>query len=119
MPIPDYQSIMIPLLRLANDGEEHLFRDTVETLGKEFRLTPEERQQLLPSRTQPIFDNRVEWARTYLVKAGLLESPRRGHFRITQRGRAVLQQPPPRLDPAFLRANYQEFRDFVTPPQAV
>ena len=115
MPIPDYQSIMLPLLRLAGDGNEHLFRDTVETLATQFQLTAEERQQPLPSRTQPIFDNRVGWARTYLVKAGLLESPRRGYFQIAPRGRDVLNNLPLRLDAAFLRQNYQEFRDFVAP----
>lgn len=71
----------------------------------------------MPSRTQPVFDNRVGWARTYLVKAGLLESPRRGYFLLTPRGREVLQSPPARLDAAFLRARYQEFRDFVAPQQ--
>jgi restriction system protein len=105
MPIPDYQSIMLPLLRLASDGQEHLFRAAVEALAEQFKLTPDERQQELPSGTQPIFDNRVGWARTYLVKAALLEAPRRAHFKITDRGRQVLQAPPSRLDAAFLRQN--------------
>lgn len=115
MAIPDYQSIMLPLLRLAGDGGEHVFRDTVNTLADKFALTAEERAQPLPSGTQPAFDNRVGWARTYLVKAGLLQSPRRGYFRITEQGRHVLAKPPVRLDAAFLRVNYQEFRDFVAP----
>ena len=59
MPIPDYQSIMLPLLRLAGDGQEHLFRDTVDALATQFKLTSDERQQSLPSKTQPVFDNRV------------------------------------------------------------
>jgi restriction system protein len=63
VPIPDYQSIMLPLLRLASDGREHLFRTSVDVLANEFKLTPEERKEELPSRTQPIFDNRVGWAR--------------------------------------------------------
>jgi len=113
--IPDYQSIMLPLLQLASDGQEHQFRTTVDELADRFALSPAERQEPLPSKTQPIFDNRVGWARTYLVKAGLLESPRRGYFRITERGKQVLQSPPPRLDAAFLRNNYQEFRNFVAP----
>jgi restriction system protein len=64
-----------------------------------------------------VFDNRVGWARTYLVKAGLLESPRRAYFRITDRGRGVLAKPPARLDAAFLKDNYKEFREFVAPPE--
>jgi restriction system protein len=104
---------MLPLLRLAGDGQEHLFRAAVETLAEQFKLTADERQEQLPSKTQPLFDNRVGWARTYLVKAGLLEAPRRAHFRITERGKQVLQAPPPRLDAAYLRQNFAEFRDFV------
>jgi restriction system protein len=72
MAIPDYQTIMFPLLQLAGDGKEHLFRDTVTKLADQFALTAEERAQPLPSRTQPLFINRVGWARTYLVKSGLL-----------------------------------------------
>lgn len=116
MPVPAYQSIMRPILDLASDGEEHLMREAVETLATQFQLTPAEREVPLPSRTQPVFDNRVGWAKTYLAKARLLESPRRGYFRITQRGKDVLKSPPDRLDAAFLKANFQEFRDFIHPP---
>jgi restriction system protein len=109
VPIPDYQSIMLPLLKLAADGQEHLFKTTVEELADQFGLSADERQQLLPSKTQPIFDNRVGWARTYLVKAGILESPRRGYFRMTERGRQVLQSPPARLDAPFCASTIKNF----------
>lgn len=109
MPIPDYQSVMLPLLQLAGDGETHKFRATVEALARNYDLTDEERRDLLPSGKQPIFDNRVGWARTYLGKAGLLESPKRGQFRITDRGRQVLAQPPPSIDVQFLL----QFEEFV------
>lgn len=66
--IPDYQSIMLPLLRIASDKQEHTFRDIVEELAGEFKLTIDERTELLPSGQQPIFDNRVGWAKTYLKK---------------------------------------------------
>src|SRR4051812_38998846 len=115
MSIPDYQSIMSPILELASDGNEHLFREAVETLAGRFGLTDAERQQPLPSKTQPLFHNRVGWARTYLVKAGLLESARRGYFRIAQRGRDVLQSPPPKLNTAYLRQHFKEFQDFQRP----
>ena len=113
MAIPDYQSIMLPLLRLAGDGEEHRFRESVKTLADQYALTSEELEQRLPSGVTPLFYNRTGWARTYLVVAELLQSTRRGYFRITERGRGVLAKPPARLDVAFLKVNYPE----VAPPQ--
>ena len=86
MAIPDFQNVMLPLLKFLRDGKERSKRDSVETLAKEFRLTGEELNELLSSGQQAIFENRVGWARTYMKKAGLLESTRRGFFKITQRG---------------------------------
>jgi len=77
MAIPDFQSIMLPLLRLAGDNKPHTLRDTVDELAKEFSLSEAECSALLPSGRQAIFDNRVGWARTYMKKAGLLDTPRR------------------------------------------
>jgi restriction system protein len=113
MPIPDYQSVMLPLLRFAGDGAEHKFRDAVEALALEYQLTPDERSELLPSGTAPLFDNRVGWARTYLKQAGLLESPKRGVLRITERGKATLSKSPKRIDVKFLD-QFTEFREFRT-----
>jgi restriction system protein len=113
MPIPDYQSVMLPLLRFAGDGTEHKFRDAVEALALEYQLTPDERSELLPSGTAPLFDNRVGWARTYLKQAGLLESPKRGVLRITERGKATLSESPQRIDVKFLD-QFSEFREFRT-----
>jgi len=109
MAIPDYQSIMLPLLRYAGDGGLHRFREAVEALAQRFDLTEEERRDLLPSGQQPTFDNRVGWAKTYMVKAGLLESPKRGIFQITSRGRDVLSQDPTNIDVSFL----EQFDEFV------
>lgn len=111
MPIPDYESAMLPLLRLAADGAEHRFRDAVEHLATHFHLSDAERAEMLPSGTAPLFDNRVGWARTYLKQAGLLESSRRGFFRITDRGRQVLARNPYRIDVSFLD-EFAEFRAF-------
>lgn len=94
MPIPDYQALMLPLLQVASDGQEHSMRDVIERLATDYRLTEAERNQLLPSGQQATFDNRAHWARSYLKQAGLLDSPRRGYFKITQRGRDVLGQSP-------------------------
>jgi len=71
MAIPDYQSIMLPLLKYLGDGNEHHIRETIEALAQQFGLTPEERKDILPSGQQFTFDNRVGWARTYMKKAGL------------------------------------------------
>ncbi|AHB89501.1 Mrr restriction system protein [Thermosynechococcus sp. NK55a] len=112
MPIPTYQALMLPLLRYLADGEQQRLRDLIDHLAQEFSLTVEERRQLLPSGQQPIFDNRVGWARTYLKKAVLLESPRRGWVQITERGRDVLAQKPERITTDFLK-QFEEFRTFI------
>jgi restriction system protein len=113
MTIPDFQTIMLPFLQLASDGEEHSIHEVVESLAGLFKVTEEEQSILLPSGQQPIFYNRVGWARTYLKKAKLLEDPRRGYFRITSRGREVLQSNPDRIDMKYLRKfpEYIEFRE--------
>lgn len=111
MPIPDYQSCMLPLLRFASDGTEHAFKDAVEALASEFHLTEAERGEYLPSGQQPVIDNRVGWASTYMKKAGLLSAPRRGVLKITDRGRSVLAKPPPKIDLAFL-GQFPEFIAF-------
>jgi len=109
--IPDYQSLMLPFLKIAGDGKEHLFQESVEVLSQEYSLTPEQRSTLLPSGTQPIFDNRVGWAKTYLKKAGLIDYPKRGYFIITDRGRNVLSNKPDRVNNKFLK-QFDEFNEF-------
>jgi restriction system protein len=111
MGIPDYQSVMLPLLRYASDGEEHRIRDATEYLAEEFKLSEEERKELLPSGQQAIFKNRVGWASTYLKKAGLLDSRKKGSFTITQRGKNVLKEKPASIDVNFLK-RYGEFNEF-------
>lgn len=86
MAIPDYQSLMLPLLDFAADGREHPLREARGTLASRLGLSTYERAELLPSGRQPVFNNRVAWAKTFLQQAGLLSSPRRGHFQITERG---------------------------------
>lgn len=111
MAIPDYQSIMLPLLTLARDGREYSLRQAVDSLVEEFRLTDDERKILLPSGRQAVFHNRVSWARTYLTKAGLLQATRRGHFEIAQRGLDVLDDGPSSIDLKFL-LQFDAFRQF-------
>mgnify|MGYP000983046036 CR=1 FL=1 len=114
MAIPDFQSIMLPVLKFAGDGKEHSLRETIEALAEEFALTNDERNELLPSGQQATFDNRVSWSRTFLQKAGLLEATRRGYYRLTQRGQQVLDQNPQRITTAFLK-QFPEFVEFQTP----
>ena len=111
MPIPDYQSLMLPLLQLTADGVDHKFREAVEQLAENFQLTESERSELLPSGTAFLFDNRVGWARTYLKQAGLLEAPKRGVFRISPLGHQLLNKKPQRIDLELL-LQYDAFRSF-------
>jgi len=113
MTIPDYEAIMLPLLQLLGDQQERSKPEAVKRLSETFSLTEAEREQLLPSGRQRLFDNRVGWARTYLAKAGLVESARRGHWRITQRGKDVLGENPPKLDAKYLE-RFPEFVAFKT-----
>ncbi|NOT57694.1 MAG: restriction endonuclease [Deltaproteobacteria bacterium] len=113
MPIPDYQTVMLPLLTFASDGAEHPFREAVDRLADEFNLNDDERAELLPSGTAHVFGSRVGWARSYLKQAGLLESPKRGVLRITAEGQAFLAKKPIRIDNNLLN-QYESFRAFRT-----
>lgn len=113
MAIPDYQSCMLPLLRFASDGNEHQLKDAAQSLATEFNLTPDELSEFLPSGQQPVFINRIGWARTYLKKAGLLSNPRRGYFQITDRGLSVVKENPPEVNVKFLE-QFPEFIEFRT-----
>lgn len=109
--IPDYQTCMLPLLKYAADNKEHKLADAVKDLSDQFGLTAEERKELLPSKTQEVIFNRIGWARTYMKKAGLLEDTRRGFFKITERGQAVLGENLERLTTKYLR-KFDEFNEF-------
>lgn len=111
MPIPDYQTLMLPLLRFACDGREHRARDAVEALAKEFSLSDEELSVMLPSGTAPLFNNRVAWSRTYLKQAGLIQSKKRGVFQITSRGLELLATTPQKIDNTTLE-QYPEYLEF-------
>ena len=112
MAIPDYQTCMLPFLRFLENGQVHSLGDAEEALAAHFRLTTTERAELLPSGQQGTFKNRIGWARTYLKKAGLLEAPRRGVFKITDRGLQTLRSNPSRIDGKYLE-QFQEFIDFL------
>lgn len=110
MPIPDFQSIMLPLLILAGDDETHSINESVNKLMDEFNLTEEERSRLIPSGSLKFY-NRVGWAKTHLKKAGLLDYPQRGYFKITPTGKDVLEENPPEINMSYLN-RFPEFVDF-------
>jgi len=112
MSIPKYEEIMLPLLELSSDNKEHHVQEAYARLAEKFGLTEEEREELLPSGTQSLFENRVGWARTYLVKAGLLESKKRGYFNITKRGIDVIKENLEEINSEYLK-KYPEFIDFL------
>lgn len=112
MAVPDYQSLMLPLLRFAAEkGGELSTTEAVEVLAKELGLTDEDLKEMLPSGTQATFVNRVGWAATYMKKAGLLEGTRRGYYRITQRGEDLIQTQPKAINVKLLQ-KYPEFLAF-------
>jgi len=113
MAIPDYQSLMLPLVKLASDNNEHSLQEATQSLAKQFNLSDIEITELLPSGRKTRFYDRVGWAATYLRKAGLLSSPGRGRFQITQRGLEVLKSSPSRINVEFLE-QYEEFVEFRT-----
>lgn len=113
MPIPDFQSLMRPLLEAHADGNEHRNRDLVAQLADHFGLSEEERREMLPSGGARLFDNRIGWAKSHITQAGLLTAPRRAVSMITERGRQLLQNHPERIDLRVLNTieDYREFRN--------
>jgi restriction system protein len=103
MAIPDFQTIMLPLLRFLVDAKEHTNQDAIDSLAQAFDLSEEDRKKMLPSGQQHVFDNRVAWARAHMKMAGLIENTSRGVFRITDRGKQVLSQAPSKINLRFLR----------------
>ncbi len=112
MAIPDFQTLMLPLLRACADGNEHTKQDVVPALAKEFGLSEEDLSVLLPTGRQGKFDNRVGWAKSHLKQAGMLEITGRGVFRITPLGRKTLANAPAKIDIRFLDQfeGYKAFR---------
>ena len=113
MAIPDFQTLMLPLLQYMAAGKEHPNSEVLDALAEQFGLTEEEKKELLPSGQDFLFRNRVAWARTHLKAAGLIENPKRGVFAITEPGRKLLATGPTRVDLKLLRGydSYREFRN--------
>jgi len=113
MQIPDFQSLMLPLMKIARDENEHSTSEITEILAQQFGLGEDDRDELLPSGKQRKFDNRVNWTKTYLQKALLLSSTGRSKFRITERGITILKNNPTSINVKFLN-QFPEFLTFHT-----
>jgi restriction system protein len=116
MEIPDFQTLMLPVLRLSAE-QEWSISDAVERLADDYGLSQEERTTLLPSGRQTTFSNRVAWAKSYLIKAGLIKPTQRAHFCISEQGQGVLASPPDRITIKYL-SQFPEFQEFRKPNEA-
>jgi len=113
MAIPDFETIMLPLLKFLSDGKEHQKKEAVYALAKHFKLTEEELKQLQPSGRNLLFDNRVAWSRKYMYEAGLIGSPLRGYWQITNKGIDVIKANPNKIDVEFLD-QFPGFKEYRT-----
>jgi len=112
MPIPDYQTLMLPVLRLAATAEQRV-ADAAERIADDLGLSPAEREEMLPSGRQRLLHNRIHWAKFYMSKAGLIASPKRGRFIATETGRALLASSPAHIGVKELK-DYEGFREFYS-----
>ena len=108
--IPDYQTLMRPVLQASATGEVRI-GDVVDQLADKLALSDDDREELLPSGKQTKFANRVHWAKSYLKQAGLVRATRRGHFTITDRGREALAETGVEINRVYLE-RYPEFLEF-------
>jgi len=111
MSVPDFQSFMLPVLKIMGDGEEHIVSEVAETVANIFNLSEADRKEPLPSGRKTRLHDRVNWSQTYMMNAKLLERTERGKYRITERGLEVLKNNPPTISTKFL-VQYPEFVAF-------
>lgn len=116
MPIPDFQSLMRPLLECAKNADEVRTSECVDFIADKLQISQDEREEMLPSGRQPILLNRIHWARTYLGKANVIESTKRGHFRIKERGLKLLANGPDRITMNTLQQfdEYNNWREITS-----
>lgn len=112
--IPDYQTIMLPLLKIISDGNEHSTKEAVEVLGKEFNLSDDDLNEWLPSKKQKTFHNRVHWAKAHLKMAGAIENLQKGVFKITERGYLILKENPLSVNIKYLTSQFEDYQDMIS-----
>jgi restriction system protein len=118
VPIPDFQSVMLPFLHTLSDGAVWTMRDVRDSLAKHFALTEAELGEMLPSGASPIFANRVAWAKTHMKAAGLIDNLERGKVSLSTSGRAVLDEHPASIDMKFLR-RFPEYAAFAAGKRSI
>lgn len=112
MAAPTFQDLLLPLLKRSSDGAEHRLPTLAPLVATDLSLTSADLADLLPSGVQSRYRNRLAWAKVYMTRAGLLETVQRGYFRITQRGKQLLETDPPVVTLDTLR-QYPEFKAFM------
>ncbi len=112
--IPEFQSLMLPILKLASDRNIHTIRETIEVLAKQLELTDDDLNEWLPSKSQKKFYNYVYWAKAHLKMAGALENKARGEFQITNRGIEIINENPEAIGIKYLTDKYGEYRTPLT-----
>ena len=113
MAVPKYHEYMLPILKAVKNKNEISMTEVKDLMSKEFNLTEQELKEMLPSGNQTVFNNRVGWARTYLKKAALLSSPKKGFIQITDRGKEVVDSGITELNAKYLK-KFPEFVEFQT-----
>lgn len=113
MPIPAYQTLMLPLLRFISDGEIHTTQHAVAELSKQFNLTEEELNEWLPSKKQKTFHNRVHWAKAHLKMSGAIDNTSKGYFKITDRGKLILEKKPSSLNIKYLMSVFPDYEEKI------
>jgi restriction system protein len=109
--VPDYEAMILPLLRATEDGKPHRVRDLVNEVADRLSVSSAERMEKTRGGGQTQLDSRARWAKVYLTRAGLLESAGRGRVMLTADGRAALAEGPERINVRFL-SKYPAFREF-------
>lgn len=112
MKNPGFQEYFFPVLKQLSNGKEQERNDIIEAVAASMNLSKEVRQEMLPTQTQKTYANRIGWSLTYLKKAGLVETPSRGMWKITKRGNELYMSSPTKLNVAYLKENFEEFKEF-------
>src|SRR5665647_358136 len=112
--IPDYQSLMLPLLKYIRDGKIHTTQDAIAIIAKQFKLNENDLNEWLPSKKQKTFHNRVYWAKAHLKMAGVIENFGRGEFKITNRGIKILKEDPAFINVKYLTNKFEEYKNLIT-----
>jgi len=111
--IPDFQTLMLPLLKLSKDQNEHSTNEFIDILAEQFNVNEDEKVMMLASGSQRVFNNRVHWAKAYLKMAGLIENTRRGFFKITNTGLQTLEENLEKINIKYLKrfSDFQSVKD--------